>query len=661
MASNVFSTITCPQTGTGAATATTTLGPKKTITISGNFTSPVVIEASEDAVTYAPVLIVEPPAGEPKTYDVSFVAAAMRASRPYFDSNQPTITVSAQGYNGNVFATLAVPASTGTGAATVTTTMGDLKSITVTGAPYSGDLIVEGSADGGTTWDPVAKFSELVADGQHDVRTISGTYNAMRVRRFGCKGANPGTPVVAVGGALSDPGTGTYDANEILYGAADGSGAISQDNEFVWLESTNKLGVGTASPTANLSVVTPSLTVQQNVLDLTSTWYNASGAFKGILGRFEVATAASGALMMDLRSVTKPPTEYSPAATMVGRVTIDAITGRMKVGENANAGGLGLVDIIPHEPGLGGGAIIGRYGANDVYFRLASFYAGVQGFPGLELRDPGDVPYRGFYGVGASAGLHLFAGATANPAIQPAQLTIKGKGGSRGSIVQDVQWNNAVSVDTALAVNITEVASPSFADAVNVAFGARTALNVRKNANASYTVANNTIGLDRATIGLPQPLYLDAALGIAAGGRNYQDAIMSLAYDRASGGAGLTLAAPGNSNANAWFAGIGLRGHTSTTQDGSTIVFTTSTVKATDQTQASMAERMQITATGNIGLFSSSNTAPVYYGAGIGTVYLGNATSMPTTNPTGGVFIFATGGGLLARGANGTIQVLCAP
>lgn len=57
--------------------------------------------------------------------------------------------------------------------------------------------------------------------------------------------------------------------------------------------------------------------------------------------------------------------------------------------------------------------------------------------------------------------------------------------------------------------------------------------------------------------------------------------------------------------------------------------------------------------TGNLALFTNSD-----FGSGVGVVYIKNAGTVPTTNPTNGVFVYAEGGALKCRGSSGTITVL---
>jgi len=288
MAANSFATLTVPLSGAGAPTSMATFGPVKTFTVSGAFSAPVIIEATCDGVTFAPICKVNPPSGEPyfdgpTSLTVQVVCLEIRVSRLYGDSVAPTVTVSAQTYNDNAYAILTVPVGVGTGAASDTSTMGEIKTITVVGAPYSGEVIIEGSADAGVTYDPIAQFAALAEDGQHDVRTVKGVYNRLRVRRFGISGT-AGLPVVAVGGASVYDTDSVYDPKEILFGAADGT--IAQDNLFVWDETTDSLGVGTATPDALVDIDQGTITAQKNALQIRGTWNNNAVAFTGIFVDF---------------------------------------------------------------------------------------------------------------------------------------------------------------------------------------------------------------------------------------------------------------------------------------------------------------------------------------------------------------------------------------
>lgn len=57
--------------------------------------------------------------------------------------------------------------------------------------------------------------------------------------------------------------------------------------------------------------------------------------------------------------------------------------------------------------------------------------------------------------------------------------------------------------------------------------------------------------------------------------------------------------------------------------------------------------------TSNLALFANSD-----FGSGVGVVYIKNAHTVPTTNPTDGVYVYAEGGALKCRGSSGTITTL---
>lgn len=63
-----------------------------------------------------------------------------------------------------------------------------------------------------------------------------------------------------------------------------------------------------------------------------------------------------------------------------------------------------------------------------------------------------------------------------------------------------------------------------------------------------------------------------------------------------------------------------------------------------------MAERVRVTPTGNVGIGT-----PSAFGGGKGVIGLGNAVTVPTTNPSNGGILYATAGGLYWRGSAGTV------
>jgi len=56
----------------------------------------------------------------------------------------------------------------------------------------------------------------------------------------------------------------------------------------------------------------------------------------------------------------------------------------------------------------------------------------------------------------------------------------------------------------------------------------------------------------------------------------------------------------------------------------------------------------------NVGLASSS----ISVGGGSGVVFIGNATTVPTSNPTGGGILYVENGALKYRGSSGTVTII---
>lgn len=59
--------------------------------------------------------------------------------------------------------------------------------------------------------------------------------------------------------------------------------------------------------------------------------------------------------------------------------------------------------------------------------------------------------------------------------------------------------------------------------------------------------------------------------------------------------------------------------------------------------------------TGNIGILAGTE-----FGSGVGVLAVGNATTVPTTNPTGGGVLYAEAGALKWRGSSGTVTTVAA-
>ena len=64
-------------------------------------------------------------------------------------------------------------------------------------------------------------------------------------------------------------------------------------------------------------------------------------------------------------------------------------------------------------------------------------------------------------------------------------------------------------------------------------------------------------------------------------------------------------------------------------------------------------ERMRILASGNVGIGTADQ-----FGGGVKVVGLANATTAPTSNPTGGGVLYVESGALKYRGSSGTVTTI---
>jgi hypothetical protein len=62
---------------------------------------------------------------------------------------------------------------------------------------------------------------------------------------------------------------------------------------------------------------------------------------------------------------------------------------------------------------------------------------------------------------------------------------------------------------------------------------------------------------------------------------------------------------------------------------------------------------MRITNGGNFGFRTTDQ-----FGSGVGVIGVANATTVPTTNPTGGGVLYVEGGALKYRGSSGTVTTI---
>jgi hypothetical protein len=199
--SNVFVNLPVPPApGVGASVAVSGIGPEKSLVVEGpgGTTVPtgtngsLAIEVSEDGgAHFAPFLTVNL-LGDPGVPSFTVVCSHMRVRRlAGFGGGSVTVTIGGESTTSNAFATVVVPGS-GTGPGVDISTLGGQKTIVVSGI-YDGNLAIEGSVNGGATYDPIVTCNT----NSSDVYVTVGVWQFMRVRRIG---GSLGSVSVAVGG-----------------------------------------------------------------------------------------------------------------------------------------------------------------------------------------------------------------------------------------------------------------------------------------------------------------------------------------------------------------------------------------------------------------------------------------------------------------------------
>jgi hypothetical protein len=192
---NVFINLPVPAgIGSGAPADVSGMGVVKTLILSGPFRGAVVLEASEDGLTFGEVRTFT----QPGVYDVLAAANTMRLTINSLGRVNGALLVPVTADLGAevrtlVTAQLDVPAVNGAGAALDTSLHGPRHTFILSGsAPFGGSLRVEGSPDG-TNWAPLTRtFTDS------DVYTIGATVSQMRVVAEGFPGAVPAVTVAVV-------------------------------------------------------------------------------------------------------------------------------------------------------------------------------------------------------------------------------------------------------------------------------------------------------------------------------------------------------------------------------------------------------------------------------------------------------------------------------
>jgi hypothetical protein len=111
----------------------------------------------------------------------------------------------------------------------------------------------------------------------------------------------------------------------------------------------------------------------------------------------------------------------------------------------------------------------------------------------------------------------------------------------------------------------------------------------------------------------------------------------------------LTLAGAQGTSQSLFLNAFGTDSDSAITNTNGNIIFS----NGASATVAGLTERMRITSTGNFGFRTTDQ-----FGSGVGVIGVANATTVPTTNPTGGGVLYVEGGALKYRGSSGTVTTI---
>jgi hypothetical protein len=111
----------------------------------------------------------------------------------------------------------------------------------------------------------------------------------------------------------------------------------------------------------------------------------------------------------------------------------------------------------------------------------------------------------------------------------------------------------------------------------------------------------------------------------------------------------LTLAGPQGTSQSLFLNAFGADADCALTNTNGDVIFS----NGFSATVAGLTERMRITQTGNFGFRTSTQ-----FGSGVGVIGVANATTVPTTNPTGGGVLYVEGGALKYLGSSGTVTTI---
>jgi hypothetical protein len=201
------------QDGPGTPVDVSALASLKTVIVAGSWrlTPNITIEINLDPAMAGGWAALETFQGAAmQTFGV--IAYWMRARVSNFKGGQaPEVWVGAANELA-LFGTPAVPAGNGAGAAIDVSAMGPYKTVQVAGG-FQGQINIEASADGGTTWGTAFSFGA----GQAGYQSQLVVADFLRVKRVGVPTLAPGLPIVNVGAGNSPGGGGGGGGDQMTF------------------------------------------------------------------------------------------------------------------------------------------------------------------------------------------------------------------------------------------------------------------------------------------------------------------------------------------------------------------------------------------------------------------------------------------------------------
>lgn len=159
------------------------------------------------------------------------------------------------------------------------------------------------------------------------------------------------------------------------------------------------------------------------------------------------------------------------------------------------------------------------------------------------------------------------------------------------------------------------------------------------------------------TLAFGRSMSVDKSNQIKIGGvRQYSELMLGSDVNDEFLGSQFTIKLPSINNASAsntagwnWvFEGSKSTG----TGVGGAHIFRISKPGSSGNTQNSLSDILRLEGTSNVGINGSS------YGSGVGVMFMANAGTVPSANPTGGGILYVEGGALKYRGSSGTVTTI---